>query len=596
MFTHIKSLLLLVCIVPCLVCAQTLPALLDSARKYKSTNSTKTIAFAQKAYARAKATQQDAAMGESAYIMGIANYLNGDKDEALRLYVDAEKHYSACRDTAGLIRVYSELCILYLKIKKIPNSLQAADTAISYARAMNNTDLLATAYNNKGLVYMDTRRFDTATLFFNLAYNTYSKINSTQGMAYSLDYLASVSAESNQPQKALAYLKQSIALLAACGDKFGEAMSTNNIGELLLRDKKPAEALVYFKDAINKSKAIKYDYLEDNAWLMMANCYNELGDNKRAYDALQQHLQLHDKIVNENTLKKVEELSARYETGKKEQQNKLLKEQNDKQAAKLSRNRIVTAAVIIIACLLVGMLYLFYNRYKLKQQARYREDMLANEKLRARAIVDAEESERRRLARELHDGIGQTLAATHRKLQSIPATAGLPMPLVADSIAMVDSAIKEARQLSHNMMPPWLRNKTLVQAIEDMLHNMRASASLTIQTEWVDIKDLHLDELTTLMLYRSIQELTSNVLRHAQATELNVEIVNHNTELTIMIYDNGIGFDKGQVMAVHGGIGLKNIQSRIDFIGGQLEIDSYPGKGTTCTITVPLNNRHNEKN
>lgn len=569
--------------------AQTLNGLLDSARLYKPTNAAKTVAFSEKAYIVAKEEKLANAMGESAFMAGVASYLMGNRDDALRWYLEADKQYESIHDTLGMIHVYNELCILYLKIKKIPQATGTINKAIDLARAVNNMDQLATACNNKGLIFMDTHVYDSATYYFNLAYSCYKSVKSNRGMAYSLDYLASVSAATNELERAQVYLKESIGLLAACGDKFGEAMGINNVGELLLQQHKPQEAIPYFKDANAKSKASKFNYLEDNTCVMLAQCYKELGDYKTAYEYTQQHLVLHEKMTNENLQKTIEELSTKYETGKKEQQNKLLQEKNSVQAAQLSRTRILTMAVLIISLLAVGVLYLFYNRYRLKQDARYKEEQFNHEKLRATAIVDAEENERQRLARELHDGIGQMLAATRRKIQTLAPADELHPQAIEESINLLDESIREVRQLSHDMMPPWLTNKGLVQAIEELANRISATTSIEVHSEYTDTEGLVLDKMQVLMLYRSLQEMVSNVLRHSHATTLNIEVVNHETELTIMLYDNGRGFDKETVLKNGGGIGLKNIESRINYIGGQLEIDSHPGQGTTYSIYLPLN-------
>ncbi|WP_161499297.1 tetratricopeptide repeat-containing sensor histidine kinase [Flavipsychrobacter stenotrophus] len=561
--------------------------LLDSARFYKKGNAAKTITFAERAYTLAKEQQQTKEIGEGAFLAGVASYLRGNRDDALRWYMEADKQYEHIHDTLGMVHVYNELCILYLKIKKIPQAYSAINKAIELSRAINDLDQLATGCNNKGLIFMDTKVYDSATHYFTIAYTCYRSIRNSQGMAYSLDYLSSVSAATDEPEKALSYLKESIALLAAFGDKFGEAMSINNVGELLLQQHKPTEAIPYFKEANAKSKAIKFNYLEDNTCVMLADCYQQLGDYKTAFEYTQQHLALHDQMNNENLQKTVEELSAKYETGKKEQQNKLLTEQNERQSLQLSRTRIITAALLAISALIITLLYLFYNRNKLKQEARLQEELLAYEKARATAIVDAEENERQRLARELHDGIGQMLAATRRKIQTLVPTDAQQPDDLKDAIAYVDESIKEVRQLSHDMMPPWLRNKSLVQALEELAQRVKQTTNIEVYTEWVDTNNLQLEKMQVLMLYRSVQEMVGNVLRHSTATTLNIEVVNHDTELTLLVYDNGKGFDKEEVMKNGNGIGLKNIVSRINYVGGHLEIDSHPGQGTTYTIDLP---------
>lgn len=568
------------------VSADPVRRMLDSANSYQSVNTRKAMFFADSALKLARQHKDTFAIAESIFITGKVNYLNGDKDVALNNYLEAEKYYLHIKDTSGIIRVQTDLCILYLKIKKTALALQAIEYAIANARTINNRDLLGTALNNKGLIFSDAGKLDSATRYFLLAYDNYNTVNSKRGMAYSLDYLASVSTTANQPAKAMAYLQQSIQLLAACGDKVGEAVSINNIGELLLQQGKPADAIPYFKQAIEKARQIKFDQLEDNAWQMLADCYSQTGAYKEAYEASAQHSRLQDKLVNEAIAKKVEELSARYEANKKEQQNKLLTEQNARQHLQLSRTRILSIALVVIAIMIIVLILQFYNRRKLKQDAAFNEELRLRERAQASAIVNAEENERRRLARELHDGIGQSLAAVRRNVASLTTADATP---IRHSVEMIDGAIAEVRQLSHEMMPPWLRNKSLPEALTELTERISETASFAISIDLADTEQLHLGKVQELMLYRCVQEILGNVSRHAQATEVTLEVVNHTNELSLMVYDNGIGFDVDKAMKANTGIGLQNIFSRISYIGGTIDIDSFPGKGTTFNILLPLN-------
>src|SRR5690606_1381450 len=114
-------------------------------------------------------------------------------------------------------------------------------------------------------------------------------------------------------------------------------------------------------------------------------------------------------------------------------------------------------------------------------------------------------------------------------------------------IALLDESIREVRQLSHSMMPPSMQNKELVEALSELTERTRYATELNIQTEWVDIDNLQLDTTATLMLYRAIQEILSNIIRHASATQVQFDMVNHGSELNIILYDNGKGFDTSAV-------------------------------------------------
>jgi|GEM_PF-2539980 len=563
--------------------AQTPGQLIDSARFYKSSNYSKVISFAGAAYKQAIQNKQPGLAAKSALMLGEGNYLAGKYKEALRWYFGAEKKYGSINDQNGLAEVYAEMCVFYVKNKAFKEADTVSRKAVNYSIAAKNNIQLATSVNNRGLMFMDEGKTDSAVNSFRSSYSVYKKLKDKVGMAYSLDYLSSALAEKGSYTEALSAMNEGRQLRAGTGDKTGEAIAINNIGELYLKEKKPAEAAPFFVDAIAKAHALKYPDLEIYAYNMLAQTYQQQGQFREAYQAQSKYLELNQKFQDGKNTKALQELQTLYETNKKEQQNKLLKEQNNAQLIKLSRNRIGIYALLAIIVLSIFLFYLLYNKNKLKQQARFNEAMLGEQRLRTQGIMDAEENERRRLAMELHDGVGQMISAARRQVE-LNSINGAD----EEALKMLDDSITELRGISHSMVPPSILNKNLEQAIEEFIARMNSDGSVAITIDWVNTEGLELDKTTTLMLYRSMQEIISNVFRHARATSVHVELVNHQNNLTLMIYDNGIGFDKEKLLQTGKGLGLKNIQSRIAYIGGSLQIDTMPLKGVTYTIEIPL--------
>lgn len=517
----------------------------------------------------------------------MAHYLTGNRDSALNWYLESIKLFETKQDTIGLVGVYSEMCVLYLKQKKTEQAKQIIDKAIALAKAIHASEQLATAYNNKGLLYQDKDLQDSASYFFTLGYTYYKVLNNQRGMAYSLNYLASISAAKEETAKALSYLRESVQLMKASGDLFGEAVGINNIGELLLQHQQPKEAIAYFEEANAKTKVLHFKDLEDNTYAMLAQCYEQLGAYKQANAALQRHIALHEELANEHLQKTIEELDTKYETDKKDQKNWLLAEENRLQLIKLSQNRIILVAVVVIALLIIGMLYLLHLRHKLQQAALLRDELLKAEQATTIAIIDAEEYERQRLARELHDGIGQLLIATRRQIEQTGQTMAQKLPW-QPSIALIDETIKEVRLLSKVMMPPWLQQQTLFEALDALAKRTMQVSELKVTTEWVGVQQAVITKMQVLMIYRSVQEMITNTLKHAAASEIHLEIVLHEGEWSIVYYDNGKGFDLEAIMNSGKGIGLKNIALRIKYIGGTMEIDSSPNNGVTYNIAIPI--------
>jgi len=580
---HACILVLLIVSSRCAAYAQTVRQLIDSARFYKSNNYSKIISFAGAAYQQATAHKEYALAGESALMLGAGNYLAGNYKEALRLYFESEKIYNTINDKAGLARLYSEMCVFYVKNKAFDKADSVSKKAIAYSIATKDISQLATSVNNRGLMFMDEGKTDSAITSFRSSYSLYKKLKDKIGMAYSLDYLSSELSEKGLYTNALQAMNESKQLREGTGDKTGEAIAVNNIGELYLKEKKPAEAAPYFMDAIAKAHALNYPDLEIYGYNMLAQTRQQQGKFKEAYEAQEKYVELNQKFEEAKNTKALQELQTRYETNKKEAQNKLLKAQNNAQLIKLSRNRLGIYALMATIVLGAFLFYLLYNRFKLKQQARFNEAMLVEQHLRSEGMMEAEENERRRLAMELHDGVGQMLSAARRKVELSNRNGA-----EEDALKMLDDSIAELRGISHNMVPPSVLNKNLEQAIRELIGRMNKKGSIAITMDWVNTDGLELDRTTTLMLYRSMQEIITNIFRHARATTVHIELVNHGADLTLMIYDDGVGFDKEKLFQTGKGLGLKNIQSRVAYIGGSLQIDTMPSKGVTYTIEIPL--------
>lgn len=563
---------------------QTTAQLMDSANAYVNKDFKKAIGFATSAYRSAEKSANTHDIAATAFLLGYTNYMAGNHDEALKYYVVAERQFASLHDTAGLQKVYKEKAVFYVKQKKFAEANTAVGIALAYAEILRDTSAIADDYNTRGVMFLDEKRDDSAICYFRKAYGYYHLIDQPVGMSYSLDYLASALGEIDSLEEALGYLQLSRQLRIRTGDKMGEALAVNNIGELLLMQKKPKEAITWFKDAAEKSHALNFIDLEANTYKMMASAWQILGDYKQAFNSSAEYEKLHEQVLNEKRINAIEELQTRYETEKKDQANKLLVEANNLQSLKLNRNRIAIAALSIVALLGILVFWLIYNRSRIQQQNHMREEILRQQQLRTKAVMEAEEMERQRLARELHDGVGQLLAATRRNIVQLQPTP----PANSDPLSLIDESIREVRQLSHQMMPPSLRNKSLRSAIEELAARLSQGNGLTVATDFIETDKLQTSPEVTLMLYRILQEISTNTIKHAGATTINIELVNHETELTLMVYDDGKGFDKQDVMAVGAGLGLKNIEARVAYINGSLEIDSRPGKGTTYIIEIPL--------
>ncbi len=206
---------------------------------------------------------------------------------------------------------------------------------------------------------------------------------------------------------------------------------------------------------------------------------------------------------------------------------------------------------------------------------------------RLNALIEAVEKERKRIARELHDELGTILATVKMEISSIPYQ--LPqaksLPNYQKAESLLDNACRTVRELSHDLMPYVLEQQGLEFAISDMCHNLSNHYDISFDFNYFGEEQLLSDILKTTT-FRISQELLKNIIQHAEAHEVIVQLTIEENELTLIVEDDGKGFD---VSTPPQGMGIDNIRSRVAYLNGTLEIDSIIGQGSTFTIQLPLN-------
>lgn len=215
-----------------------------------------------------------------------------------------------------------------------------------------------------------------------------------------------------------------------------------------------------------------------------------------------------------------------------------------------------------------------------KEKEKLAVKILTREKEIANQIILAQEEERNRLGRDLHDSVGGMLGTIHLKLQALAQKNQNPELQVLKDLLL--EGIKETRSLSHNLTPPHLENLGLVQALTNQVELLNLNS--TIRIKFFHRIDLPISITKEVMIYRIIMELLSNSLKHAKASEIFIQLLSKGDRLELMVEDDGIGFP---VEPKKEGIGLKNIQNRVSYLNGELTIDSNPS-GTTTLISIPI--------
>jgi PAS domain S-box-containing protein len=201
------------------------------------------------------------------------------------------------------------------------------------------------------------------------------------------------------------------------------------------------------------------------------------------------------------------------------------------------------------------------------------------------AVLTAQENERAELGKELHDNINQILTTTRLYLEYVLAKKGDQDHLVKQSHDHISRAIREIRQLSRTLMPPSLGEVTLKMGLEELFANMNALNTVKFRFDCSIDDENKLGNDLKLSIFRIIQEQLNNIIKHSEAKEVNVQILQQNNLLSLTIKDDGVGFDTSKSTS---GLGLRNIISRANLFKGQVAIESSPGKGTELRVKFPI--------
>ncbi len=227
-----------------------------------------------------------------------------------------------------------------------------------------------------------------------------------------------------------------------------------------------------------------------------------------------------------------------------------------------------------------------------RKKKEFMELRLRMQKTRLAAVIDTQEEERRRVAKELHDGLGQVLSAIKRKLEYVRGLVSHQEVEreYEETLSMINAAMVETRRMSHNLIPNVLEDFGLFEAIERLCHQSFDKTPVRVQFQTFNF-EARLPATAELSIYRIVQEAFQNIVKHADASEVSLQIVGHPDKMVLIIEDNGKGFDMLSVKqrpANAKGVGILSMRERIEFLNGSFHIYSMPGRGTTLLFEIPL--------
>lgn len=548
-------------------------------------------------------------------------------------YTEAIKYYNQALALAEEIRLYLEIAHINNNLGMIYNETGNYKTAYLYlSEALNNYSLakvpekMAGTYNNIGLIYLNLKNYDKALTYFNKALDSSGVQRDSILIVSVLNNIALCYISENDPPLALGYLNKAVALSRKIGNKYGLCISYQLMGNYYLVHGRPEQALEAFKlsTAIARETNLSYQLavarlgtagalnrlnqsaqafaiarevlqmageqnslvLKSEAHEVMSDICEKTGDYKNSLFHYREHKKAQQELINQAVVHQVYDVELNYLS----QLNKMQQLELDKKELAISKKNNLLFFISLTFIMLLTGLYLLYLNHRHRQNVKLQKTVIELTEKKTNAVLEAEIQERKRIGSELHDSLGHLLSLAGLNASVLYSRKELSdekkKTLLESLMKSIDDAFDEVRTISHNLAPSLLSERGLKGALKSISDRVNQSTRLNMSFDTFGLSD-KLDNLIENTLFRTIQEIVNNTIKHAEAGSLFIQITQGDHEISLMAEDDGKGFNFDEIKQ-HSSYGLAHMKSRIENLHGTMFIDSNPGRGTIISILIPL--------
>lgn len=483
----------------------------------------------------------------------------GFYQEASDLYESLLRFYGQRQDSLKMAHIYFEMSQIAEYKGDNELRLDYLEKSIQHSNGLYVPQLMVDILEEKIESYIMLNEMDSALISAKQIYDQSRELNFRQGQSIGLYQVGYVNKLTSNYPTAIRFLRQS------------ERLS----------EKKP----------YSEHRMRIYD--------LLAETYNNINDYQNAYEYAEKFANLNDSILQKKMIQSTNNLALKYQTNEISSNMKLLEIENKYAENRNNQQRRLVYILGIGVMLLIALVYFIIDFYRDKmrsegiiskqneeisdQRIRELEDRI---KLRSmHSMLEGQEMERERVAKDLHDSLGGLLSAIKLQFDMVKSKSDDISEIKEYHSAnqMLDTAVDEVRSISQNLQPGSLMKLGLVAALKDLFNRFTGPTYPEIDFQYYNVPE-NIDTMKALSIYRIIQELLYNAIKHAQASEILVQINREEDELIVQFEDDGIGYDPERLP--HRGMGLENIESRIVYLKGNISVDTAPGSGTSIILHV----------
>lgn len=519
--------------------------------------------------------------------LGILFKTNGQSDSAISAFTEAYKYSVKAKDPLSQASNLNQIASIYVEMKNIKKSIQYFRQAFDvYSQIPDHRGMSDATYN---IAEMQFNEGQSDSAYFNCLQSLgyMRRWGDTGTVGYNYDLLSKIELPNKKLQKALIYSKQAIGLLKKDKDFTGLIPALNQLGKVYDRLNMPDSSIRCYHEAFGLARTLGYKtYLPETA-ASLAELYEVLGRQ----DSLVKYLKIRqtytDSLNDEIAHRATTESLAKFDTEKKE-----LALEAEKQTS--ANRKAMNTALLITAALLALFMLLMWRSFRQQKKIKQKESELNQ----ANALLRGQDAERERIARELHDRVGSMLSTVKLHFTGMESQMSDLITQQSNTyqkaLHLLDETYEEVRRISHDLDTGLLGRYGLRTAMLQLTQLI--SSANKVKVQYIDNNlPPELYQPFETELYRITQELLSNTIKYAGASEASIQISRNNGNLIYSYEDDGIGFSKPQLEQAKG-LGYKNIEARVQKLNAQWHLDTSPGNGVNLIIEIPLApNQHNHR-
>ncbi|MBX2962385.1 MAG: tetratricopeptide repeat protein [Cyclobacteriaceae bacterium] len=492
---------------------------------------------------------------------------------------------------AGIGKYLSNIGLVYQELKQFNTAIDYHKQALELREKYSNANDQAISNANLGVCYKSLNITDKAIEHYSKAIEL-AKVANSMRMYYALhDNLGNLYLDKKDYIRALPLLLTALSAPESLGKNPKSDLSVlSNLTNIYVHLNQPQLALVYAK----KGLAIldEHPELERYAPTLLkssAQAHYMLQQPQEGQKLFERYDAIRDSVFSQQNANAIAELQVKYETEKKEQQIVVQQAQLEEQQAINQRNLFLAISLLLLLVFSVILIVFIVSRNKRKAQLMHQDQQLLVKQTQINAALASQEAERKRVARDLHDGFGQLISALRLHLDQLLDQGkdyGARDRIFEKTEHVIEEMHTELRNIAFNLMPAILIQSGLPAALKELAARLSSTGNLQVTATDFGLNG-RLNELQEINLYRITQEWINNILKYNSPTKINIQLVQHEHSLTYTIEDDGKGFDR-EALEKSTGNGWRNIQTRLNLISGKLDLDTQPDvRGSTLIIELP---------